>query len=273
MVRLAGVEVGQVEVALVCSALALTVAPESAARRRFARLYDGRKSRKLPIAWVIRAGVGAGLAALFAVGVGPLVAALLVVGTFVVRRRRALREARRTAACGRLLEGLETVIGELRVGAHPSAAAEIAARETGGEVGRVFAVSAARSRLGGSGADALRRPESAVAVELSRIAEAWQVAEQHGLALAELLSAARVDLLGRRRFRDRTHAALAGPRATAAVLAGLPVLGVGLGQVMGAAPMHVLFGSSAGSWLLPLGSSLACAGLLWTDATTERVLR
>ncbi|MBL1077309.1 type II secretion system F family protein [Nocardia sp. 2] len=252
-----------------------------------------------------------------------MIAATLASATFVVRRGRAAREARRKAESVRLLEGLETVISELRVGAHPSAAAEAAAREiavadamrgtpdgspvpgeplrvaggraavgglphgvgarispgvtaaggSAGDVARAFSVSAARSRLGGSGAEALRRPDSVVAVELSRLAEAWQVAESHGLALAELLAAARADLQGRNRFRERTRAALAGARATAAVLAGLPLLGVGLGQLMGAAPLLVLFDSAAGTLLLPLGVGLACAGLLWTDAITARVLR
>jgi tight adherence protein B len=169
------------------------------------------------------------------------------------------------------LDALEAVIGELRVGAHPSVAAEVAAQEARGEAARAFAVSAARSRLGGSGADGLRDPDSIVDTELARIADAWQVAEHYGLALAELLSAARADLLGRIRFRTRTTAALAGARATAAVLAGLPLLGIGLGQLMGAAPLHVLLSPGLGTVLLPLGAALACIGLLWTDAITRKV--
>ncbi|MFB8001663.1 type II secretion system F family protein [Nocardia sp. NPDC056000] len=194
-------------------------------------------------------------------------------GTLVLRWRRARADRERAAESAQLLEGLEAVIGELRIGAHPSAAAEVAAVETVGPTARVFAVSAARSRLGGSGADAFRRTETAVPEELSRIADAWQVADRHGLALAELLAATRLDLLGRKRFRDRTRAALAGARATAAVLALLPLLGIALGQLMGAAPLRVLFASAAGAYLLPLGAALTCAGLLWTDAITGRVLR
>ncbi|MFE5288317.1 type II secretion system F family protein [Nocardia sp. NPDC056611] len=206
-------------------------------------------------------------------GPGSVLAGLLVSATLVVRFRRSRRERSRIAATAQLLEGLEAVIGELRIGAHPSTAAAVAAVETEGEVARAFAVSAARSRLGGSGAEGLRRPDSVVARELSRVAGAWRVAERHGLALAELLTAARLDLLGRKRFRDRTAAALAGARATAVVLALLPVLGIGLGQLMGAAPLRVLFLSPAGTALLPLGSALTCAGLLWSDAIAGKVLR
>ncbi|MEV5838321.1 type II secretion system F family protein [Nocardia sp. NPDC052112] len=196
---------------------------------------------------------------------------MLVGGTVGIRVRQASRDRRRNAECAYLLDALEAVIGELRVGAHPSAAAEVAAQEARGEAAHAFAVGAARSRLGGSGADGMRDPGSIVEAELARIADAWQVAEHHGLALAELLSAARADLLGRIRFRNRTTAALAGARATAAVLAGLPLLGIGLGQLMGAAPLHVLLSPGAGTVLLPLGAALVSTGLLWTDAITRKV--
>ncbi|MEV6772628.1 hypothetical protein AB0N05_28725 [Nocardia sp. NPDC051030] len=256
-----------------CVAFALVALPGPAARRRWASLFQRGRVPRSRLAWVTRAVPVLALPMLLIVGVGPLIAAVLVSGTAVIRRRRTIRERAWATECGRLLEGLEAVIGELRIGAHPSAAAEIAAQEVGGEAGRAFAVSAARSRLGGSGAEGLRRPESVVATELTWIAEAWRVAEHHGLALAELLSAARLDLLGRKRFRDRTRAALAGAHATATVLAMLPLLGIGLGQLMGAAPLRVLFTPGIGTVLLPLGAGLACTGLLWTDAITAKVLR
>ncbi|WP_327111803.1 hypothetical protein OHB12_26790 [Nocardia sp. NBC_01730] len=259
--------------AIVCLALAVLVVPASTSRCRFARMFAASSERrKSPQNSIFRACALVGIAALLAFGPGPFLAAGLVAGTVGFRIRRATRDRHRNAECGYLLDALEAVIGELRVGAHPSAAAEVAARESRGDSARAFTVGAARSRLGGPAAAGLRQPDSIVAVELSRIADAWQVAEQHGLALAELLSAARTDLAGRIRFHGRTTAALAGARATAAVLAGLPFLGIVLGQMMGASPLRVLFASSIGVVLLPLGAGLACAGLLWTDAITRRVL-
>ncbi|MEU7139188.1 hypothetical protein ABZ942_07040 [Nocardia sp. NPDC046473] len=259
--------------ALTCLALALLTVPASTSRRRFDDLFvepieAGRVRRDT----VLRGIACGGVAAVLVVGLGPFVAAAMVAGTVGFRVRRAGRDRRRNAECAHLLDALEAVIGELRVGAHPSAAAEVAASEARGESAKAFAVSAGRSRLGGSAAEGLRHPDSIVAGELSRIADAWQVAERHGLALAELLSAARTDLVGRIRFHGRTTAALAGARATATVLAALPLLGIGLGQLMGAAPLHVLFASSAGTILLPLGAALACSGLLWTDVITRKVL-
>lgn len=258
----------------VCVAGALLALPPPAGRRRFAELFSQRSvARKIPDnRWIQVLVLGSGALSLLS-GPGALIAVSLIAAT-VVRRRRRARDARsRAVAVAGLLSGLEAVIGELRIGAHPSAAAAVAAEETAGDVARAFAVSAACSRLGGSGAEGLRRPGSVVAEELSRVAGAWLVAERHGLSLAEPLAAARLDLLGRTHFRDRTEAALAGARATAVVLALLPVLGIGLGQLMGAAPLHVLFASPAGTVLLPLGIALTCAGLLWSDAITGSVLR
>lgn len=256
-----------------CLALALVAMPAPPARRRLATLFVPGGTRKIPYPSLIRLTCCLLPLFLWAVGVGPMIAAVMVVATFGLRYRRLTRDRRRSTELARLLDGLEVVIGELRVGAHPSTAAEIAAREVAGEPSRAFAVSAARSRLGGSGADGLRRPEATVARDLARVADAWQVAERHGLALAELLTAARLDLLGRKRFQARTQAALAGARATATVLAGLPLLGIALGQLMGAAPLKVLFTSDFGTVLLPLGTALTCTGLLWTDAITRKVLR
>lgn len=64
---------------------------------------------------------------------------------------------------------------------------------------------------------------------------------------------------------------MAGARATAAILAGLPVLGVLLGQLIGAQPLRFLLGGHAGGWLLVVGTMLVCGGLLWSDRITDRV--
>ncbi|WP_194816932.1 type II secretion system F family protein [Nocardia sp. XZ_19_385] len=260
-------------IAYVCLVIALVAAPPPAARRRFGATFAGPGAARKPLSRiVISLLIVIGLAAVVLVGIGPLTAAVLMTGTIAIRTHRLRRDRQRDTESANLLDALEAVIAELRVGAHPSSAAEVAARESRGLAAQAFTVSAARSRLGGSGATALHLPNSVITAELARVATAWQVAEQHGLALAELLSAARTDLLARTRFRSRTTAALAGARATATVLAYLPLLGIALGQLMGAAPLTTLFTTPAGTLLLPLGTALACAGVLWTDAITRKVL-
>jgi tight adherence protein B len=70
---------------------------------------------------------------------------------------------------------------------------------------------------------------------------------------------------------ERVDAALAGPRATALVLAGLPVLGLLMGQLVGARPWLVLTRAAAGQLLLGLGALLTCAGLIWSARLMAKV--
>ncbi len=231
-----------------------------------------RPMRKPQLACAIRASLLCALGATATLGIGALLATVMVVATVGARLRRERTEQRRIAQCRALADGLEVVIGELRVGAHPGAAAATAADESSGTAAHAFAACAARTRLGGRPADGLRDPHAPIATELARIAEAWQLADQHGLALADLLTTARADLLARMRFRDRTRAALAGPRATATILAALPLLGITLGHLMGASPLSILLHPGPATLLLPVGTALACTGILWTDALTRKAL-
>ncbi|WP_068279515.1 type II secretion system F family protein [Aldersonia kunmingensis] len=259
--------------ALLFAALALLAFPPNRARTRFAAAHNpaSRESRlRMPAAEnaVVLLCIPAGLIG----GMGGLVASALLAATLRTRMRRSRMARAREVERKHLLDGLEIVIAELRVGAHPASAASAAATECTGSAARAFEIASARARLGGSAADGLGRDDEMIGAELGRIAEAWRIAEQHGLALAELLEAARRDLLARIRFGARLDSSLAGARATAVVLAGLPVLGIGLGQLMGAAPLRVLLGGGLGSILLVIGTGLVCAGLLWSDAITRRVV-
>lgn len=58
--------------------------------------------------------------------------------------------------------------------------------------------------------------------------------------------------------------ALAGPRATARLLAWLPVLGLGLGAALGAEPWAVLVDGASGTVLLAAGMLLTLLGNRWT---------
>lgn len=223
--------------------------------------------------WAVPAVAGAAaMAAVFWSGGVYAAAAAAVAGSTAWHRyRRRVHRARWSSEVDSLATGVEVVIGELRVGAHPAAACEVAAQECGGVTATVLRGAASRSRLGGRLGDGFTAVDPVIATELARLAAAWRVSERYGLALAELLEAVREDLLGRRRFGRRTEASLAGARATALVLAGLPILGVVLGQAMGADPLAILFGGGVGGMLLLIGTALCCAGLLWTDGITGRV--
>lgn len=257
--------------ALLCLAGSLIVLPASDARGRLVVLRGSEQPRsRIHVDARVWSALICVPAFLLAGVCGALACAVLLV-TVHLRVRRGRCDREQQVERRGLLDGLDIVIGELRIGAHPASACEAAASECSGTAGAALAAASARSRLGGSAADGLRHTESSIGPELERIATAWGVAERHGIALAELLEAARSDLQGRMRFRSRTESGLAGARATGTVLAGLPVLGIALGQLMGAAPLRVLFGGGLGGVLLVVGTVLACVGLLWTDAITARV--
>jgi tight adherence protein B len=64
---------------------------------------------------------------------------------------------------------------------------------------------------------------------------------------------------------------MTGPKASAGALALLPVLGIALGEAIGAGPLGVLTGTGLGQALLLAGVTLLCAGVLWSGRITSQV--
>lgn len=257
--------------AAVLLALAVLIAPASSRHRlEYLRLIVPARHR-VPVAPIAAC---AGLALAFVVPVTVVAAAAIAGATVALRRRRQLRRRRRDAESVTLQAALDVLVGELRVGAHPVAAFDIAAKEVDGPVAASLRAVAARARLGADVAAGLRSAarRSPLPTHWERLAVYWQLAQTHGLAIAALMQTAQCDIVERERFSARVDAGMAGARATAAVLAALPLLGVGLGQLIGADPVSFLFSGGTGGWLLVIGVTLACVGLLWSDRITGRVL-
>ncbi|EME18754.1 type II secretion system F family protein [Rhodococcus triatomae] len=263
--------------ALILVALAVLSAPSASATRRLTPMSARATSTDVVPTAAVVAVLGVLVVGVAVTAPTAGLALALVVGTVVHRVRRTRRDRRRDDEIRSLLAGLDVAVADLRVGAHPESACSAAATESSGLPAEAFRSAAATARLGGSAAHGLltgaRRDagRDGVAVDLDRIAVAWRIAERHGVPLADLLDATRTDLLGRKRFRARVDAGMAGARATATVLACLPVLGIALGQMMGAHPIGVLLTGGIGGVLLVVGTSLACAGLAWADRITRRV--
>jgi tight adherence protein B len=205
-----------------------------------------------------------------AVSVPVAFSALIIGSTLLIRRRRRRGQLRLAEECRALESGLDVLVGELRAGAHPVAAFRVAATETDGTVGASFRAVAARAILGADVGAGLRGAAvgSTRPVHWERLAVCWELAQSHGLAIATLMRAAQADIVERLRFGARVDAGMAGARATAAMLAGLPVAGIALGELIGAQPIRFLTGS--GGWLLMVGAALACVGLLWSDRIIRR---
>lgn len=251
-------------------ALALVVIP-SGSRRRLGTLglvAPARRRLSVPPC----AAVAVVLAAMLPVSV---VAACSIVGvTLWMRRRRRVWLERRAAESEALQGALDVLVGELRVGAHPVAAFSVAATEVDGAVAASLRAVAARARLGADVVAGLRSVarSSSLPAQWERLAVCWQLAQDHGLAIATLMQTAQRDIVERGRFSAKVDAGMTGARTTATVLAGLPLLGVGLGQLIGADPVTLLLSGGAGGWLLVIGAALACGGLLWSDHITAQVL-
>jgi tight adherence protein B len=203
-------------------------------------------------------------------------AAVMVAGTASACHRVSRARREMATATTELSDALGILVAELRAGAHPADAVRAAAdrhTEAAGEVVLALATVSAAARLGGDVPAALRGAGPAqLRCWWQRLAAAWSLAEQHGIALADVLDAVRCDTEHRVRFTTEVQARLAGPRATAVVLAWLPLLGLALGQAVGAAPLRVLSGTSSGHVLLVTGTALACAGMWWSARLISRAV-
>jgi tight adherence protein B len=256
--------------ALIALALALVMTPAGCRRRlqTLGLLVPAR--RRFPVL-PCAAAVAAAVAIVLPVSV---VAACSIVGvTLWMRSRRRARLRRLTVESEALQGALDVLVGELRVGAHPVAAFSVAASEVDGAVAASLRAVAARARLGADVAAGLRSVarSSSLSAHWERLAVCWQLAQDHGLAIATLMQTAQRDIVERGRFTAKVDAGMTGARTTAALLAGLPLLGVGLGQSIGADPVSFLLSGGMGGWLLVIGVALACGGLLWSDHITAQV--
>ncbi|MEU5903925.1 hypothetical protein ABZ780_06070 [Micromonospora sp. NPDC047467] len=179
-------------------------------------------------------GAGAG-----AVAAGPVAAvAVAGYGTLAVRallRWRANRLAERVRRRG--LDLLCGLAADLRAGLPVPPALEIAAVS------------------GPGGSDRLRQLTSA----------AVRLADRTGAPLAELVERIEADARATDRGLAAAAAQAAGARATAWLLAALPVGGIGLGYGIGVDPLAVLLHSTVGGVCAVLAVALQVIGLFWAE--------
>jgi tight adherence protein B len=187
------------------------------------------------------------------------------VGVLAAGRARSARAARRRATRRRTaaVELVTILAAELRGGAEPRAALAAAA------AGAHPAVAAAARSPAADVPGVLASADKDVGL-LSDLAAAWRVVELTGAPLAgpaaRLAAAARADEAVRR----EVAAQLAGPRATAMLLAALPLSGVLLGTGLGADPVGFLLMTPPGRVCLLVGTLLVATGVSWTEAIAAR---
>ncbi|WNM36383.1 type II secretion system F family protein [Streptomyces sp. Li-HN-5-11] len=217
--------------------------------------------------WALAAGL-----VLAVLGASVLPVAAGAAGVPLLRRIRLARTERRAlerradaviALCGALA-------GEVRAGRQPGEALLHAARDSHG-LGDAQAAVLAAARFGGDVSGALATAARQPGADgLRGLAACWRVAVDQGAGLAAGLDRLEGALRAERDQRADLRAQLAGARATAVMLAGLPALGLLLGTAMGADPLHVLLHTGAGLGCLLVGAALEGAGLWWALGIVRR---
>jgi tight adherence protein B len=279
----------------------LVLGSPDVAGARLASLADARWRAEggqaaAPGRWVVRAADTGGLigVSVLASAVGWLASGALAAGCLLAVALAAswcVRFARRERDAERARLELAAAVGALRdeysAGATVAAAFRSAA-EVAGQHRRRFAAAAdsairgdslARSLMGrdpsshtGSATGSSVRPsrDDSVRVGLAGLALGCQVASGSGASLTATLAGVQADIAADRAVHRTVAAALAAPRASAFLLAGLPLVGLGLGAAMGADPLRVLLHTGYGAALLLGGLALDLAGLAWTLTLTRR---
>lgn len=185
----------------------------------------------------------------------------------LIRRRRAARAAEQTSA--RLLEACEQLSGELVAGRPPGAALDHGAGEWSllAPVAEAFRVGA---DVPGAWREAAQQPGAG---DLRLVAAAWQVSHRTGAGLASALEHLTSDLRAQRVTRRVVAGELASARATARLVAVLPVLVLTFGAGAGGDPWGFLLGHPVGLACLALGLAFALSGLAWIEALARQVER
>ena len=98
------------------------------------------------------------------------------------------------------------------------------------------------------------------------LAVACAMCERSGCSLADCLDVVGENHRISRLLHDSRRSAFAVPRATAALLGALPLVTIGLGELLGARPVQVLFGSAQGNACLAVGGAGYALGLLWMSS-------
>ncbi|MFV0425502.1 MAG: type II secretion system F family protein [Beutenbergiaceae bacterium] len=109
----------------------------------------------------------------------------------------------------------------------------------------------------------LRRRTPASRSAVAAATAACRLSGQSGAPLVEVIDLLVHGIAEAKEVDDLRRVALAGPRASARLLAWLPVFGIGLGILIGADPVGVLLSGGIGGLCLVGGTALFVAGRRW----------
>ena len=107
---------------------------------------------------------------------------------------------------------------------------------------------------------------------LASCANLLELSSQSGSSINEALTQVADKLMTRRNQEQLIATELASTKATVYVLAGLPIMGAGMGLMLGSDSISWLLGSPAGRVCLALGIGLELVGWFWIKRLLNRAL-
>lgn len=216
---------------------------------------------------LVAIGLAVGSDLLFGVrGLSFGAAGLIVVGTvtLLVRRRGRRTEAltHRTAVA----QACSILAAQVRIGQVPSEALASAAEDCS-----VLLPARETMAIGGDPVDCWRAQARTPGLGgLSDLARAWRLSITTGAELAAALEEVAESLAADQALSLVISSEAAAPRATGKIMAVLPIVGIGLGYMMGGDPVAFLIGTPIGWTCVVLGSFSACLGVVWMEKIADR---
>jgi tight adherence protein B len=238
-----------------------TMLTASTTVRRFRPADVAAALARMPATLVVAVVVGAVVSALAVAGLAAGLRSLLLCEAAVIGVRSVASRARRRTAEHRdeqWQEACEILATELRAGRSAEQALITAAAACDDLQRAVRAL-----HLGGDLVASLRQIVDAPAAV--GLASAWATAHASGAGLAGVVERVTDELTAQLELRREIDSQLAAPRATARLLALLPLGGMALGMFLGVDPLRMLLDTTVGLCCLVIGSVLALAGVVWVD--------
>ncbi|QDP95120.1 type II secretion system protein [Microlunatus elymi] len=191
--------------------------------------------------------------------------AVIIAGTVVITTRRALRRRRAAARRREVAQACSVLAAQVRVGQVPLAALRSAADDCA-----ILRPAVAAADLGGDVAAGWRAQAAEPGqAGLADLARAWSLSISSGAGMAQALDDVAEGLAEDESLGLVINSEAAAPRASGKVMAVLPLVGIGLGYLIGGDPMGFLTGSPWGWACLIGGSIFVAAGVLWMEGVAD----
>jgi len=173
---------------------------------------------------------------------------------------RGVTERRGLANERQVIRACSMIAGQLDAGEHPAQALVTTVEDV-----PLLMPAAGAVRVGGDVPAELQRLSDQIGCSgLVWLARGWRLSEATGMPLSPVIRHVAETLRRQGDIRDQRRAELSTAKSTSRLLAGLPLVGVGMGFIVDANPLVFLGNTMPGHLCLVAASTLTCAGLIWT---------